>query len=203
MKWKLPKLFLMGSVLLGIVLLTAILIHGYDRPGPVDRQRTKIQYPQILRQLLKQSAHLSAQKRYPEAERSLKRVLSFDHDNLIAQKMLGNVYLMSNRYYDAANMFRAILARNPKDPAARNNLGLAMIRMQWYEAGIRELLTARAIDPNQPGIDLNLSRAYEELGDAGKAAYYRKLSEKSAEKLHHPTEKPKTAPVQSPEPNHE
>jgi len=203
MKRELPKLFLMGGILLGVVLLTAILIHGYDRPETAERQRGKTMSPQILRQLLRQSANFCKQKRYLDAERSLKRVLNFDHDNRTAQGMLGNVYLESGRYYDAGNIFRAILARRPRDAAARNNLGVAMIHMQWYEAAIRELLTARALDPYQPGIDLNLSRAYEELGDTEKAARYRSLAQKNVRKLHHPAEKPKTVPAGFPESNHE
>ena len=199
------RLLVMGGALLGVVLLTALVIHTYDRPGITGRRQTKTApaSPQIIRQLLKQSERLVVKKRYPEAERSLKRILNFDRDNIAAMKMLGNVYYMSGRYYDAGNMFRAILARRPKDAVARNNLGLSMINMQWYEAGIRELLAARQLDPDQPGIDLNLSRAYEELGDTEKAAYYRSLAEENAKK-HQSAGKPETAPPESPpEPQHE
>ena len=195
------QLLLLGGILLGIVLFTVAVIHNYDRPGIMGKRQSKILSapPQILRQLLNQSEHLFREKRYPEAERSLKRILNLDRDNLVAMRMLGNVYYLSGRYYDAGNMFRSILARHPKDAVARNNLGLAMVNMQWYEAGIRELLAARALDPGQPGIDLNLSRAYEALGDTEKAAYHRALAERHAEKLRQ-AEKPEAEP---PEPHHE
>lgn len=201
------RLLATGGALLGVVLLTALVIHTYDRPGITGPRPSRTAPPsaQILRQLLSQSELLFEKKRYPEAERSLKRILNFDRDNIAAMKMLGNVYYMWGRYYDAGNMFRAILARRPKDAVARNNLGLSMINMQWYEAGIRELLAARLLDPDQPGIDLNLSRAYEELGDTGKAACYRALAEANARK-HQLAEKPEPAPVPSasnPEPQHE
>lgn len=203
---ELPKLLIPGGILLGIVLLTVVVIHSYGRPETAGRRQSKFQSPspQILRQLLNQSEQLFGEKRYPEAERSLRRILNLDRDNLVAMRMLGNVYYLSGRYYEAGNMFRAILAHRPKDAVARNNLGLAMVNMQWYESGIRELLTARALDPEQPGIDLNLSRAYEALGDAEKAAYYRGLAERNAEKLH-PAEKPESAPhnAEPPEPHHE
>lgn len=203
------KLLVTGGALFGVVLLTVLVIHTYDRPGITGPRPSRTAPPsaQILRQLLLQSERLFEKKRYPEAERSLKRILNFDRDNIAAMKMLGNVYFMWGRYYEAGNMFRAVLARRPKDAVARNNLGLSMINMQWYEAGIRELLAARLLDPNQPEIDLNLSRAYEELGDTGKAAYYRALAEANARK-HQPAEKPEPAPVpapsaSAPEPQHE
>ena len=84
--------------------------------------------------------------------------------------------------------------------------------MKWYEAGIRELLTARAIDPNQPDIDMSLSRAYEELGDLAAAEEYRRKAsernaeqEKSAGELPPQNENQETEPShsESPEQNHE
>jgi len=48
-----------------------------------------------------------------------------------------------------------------------------------------------------------LSRAYEELGDTEKAAYYRSLAEENTKKQQ-PAEKPEAAPpASSREPHHE
>lgn len=199
------KFLLMGGLLLTVALLTAVAIHSYDRPGITGKRQAKTPPPslQLIRQRLEQSAQLVAEKRYPEAERSLRRVLNLDRDNLPALRMLGSVYFLTERYYDASNIFRAILARRPKDPTARNNLGLSMIRMQWYEAGIRELLTARAIDPGQPEINLNLSQVYEELGDTEKAAYYRALAERNSKPSDRKSEPETDAPAEPRESNHE
>ncbi|MBS1370426.1 MAG: tetratricopeptide repeat protein [Lentisphaeria bacterium] len=214
MKKNTPKLIVLLGALAGVVLLTAGVIYSYDGQGS-NRGRSErgpAASPQILRQLLSQSAKLFTEQRYPEAERSLKRILNLDRDNIMAQRMLGNVYYMSGRYFEASNVFRAILAKFPKDPTARANLGETMIRMQWYEAGIRELLTARILDPAQPGIDLSLSRAYEELGDRAAAEHYLRLaSERAAQQQRRmkpkekteEEEKPAEIPAGSPELNHE
>ncbi|MDR0931609.1 MAG: hypothetical protein LBM70_01135 [Victivallales bacterium] len=82
-------------------------------------------------------------------------------------------------------MFRVVLAKFPTDPVSHANLGETLIKMQWYEAGIRELQTARILDPNQPNIDFSLSRAYKELGDHAAAERYFQLgSERLAQQQH-------------------
>ena len=204
MKRDSSKLFIMAGSLLGVVLLTAAVIYNGGQNAASRRSAgLPAPSPHIIRQLLSQSTRLFEEKRYPEAERSLKRILNLDRDNITAQRMLGNVYYMAGRYYDASNVFRAILARYPKDPVARNNLGQSMVRMQWYEAGIRELLAARAIDANLPGIDLNLSMAYKELGDDGTAAYYLSLAEADAKRRNHPAGGTAAEPAPAQEPDHE
>ena len=205
MKRDSSKLFIMAGSLLGVVLLTAAVIYSYGGQNAASRRSARLPAPspQIIRQLLSQSTRLFEEMRYQDTERSLKRILNLDRDNITAQRMLGNVYYMAGRYYDASNVFRAILARYPKDPVARNNLGQSMVRMQWYEAGIRELLAARAIDANLPGIDLNLSMAYKELGDDGTAAYYLSLAEADAKRRNHPAGGTAAEPAPAQEPDHE
>ena len=178
-------LIVLLGLLAGVVLLTAGVIRGYNSRSQelyLDR-RMPAASPQLIRTLLNESARFFSEERYPEAENSLRRVLNLDRDNIVAMRMLGNVYFLSGRYLEASAVFRAVLAKHPKDPVAHANLGETLIRMQWYEAGIRELLTARAIDPNQPGIDLSLAQAYEELGELKRAEHYRRLASKRAAQL--------------------
>lgn len=200
-------------VLLGllscVVLMTAGVIRNYNsRSQDPARSSGEQATPQIIRELLNESAQFFTREQYPEAEQTLRRVLSLDRDNIVAMRMLGNVYFLSGKYFEASEVFRAVLAKHPKDPVAHANLGETMIRMQWYEAGIRELLTARAIDPNQPGIDLSLSRAYEELGDTVQAQFFRRLASERAVRQRDvppPQENQNTESIsaESPEPNHE
>ncbi|WP_294507688.1 tetratricopeptide repeat protein [uncultured Victivallis sp.] len=204
------------GLLAGVVLLTLGVVRSYNSGGAdqLHTPRESTASPELIRALLNESARFFTQKRYPEAEHSLRRVLNLDRDNLVAMRMLGNVYFLSGRYFEASSVFRAVLAKQPKDPVAHANLGETLIRMQWYEAGIRELLTARAIDPDQPGINLSLSRAYEELGDSATAGQYRKLASEQAARQKNqrtadvPQKKEETirtepASVKFPEPNHE
>ena len=59
--------------------------------------------------------------------------------------------------------------RKADDPVLRNNLGQTLIRQQAFEAGIKELLRARALAPGAAYIDYNLGSAYRLLGDTEKA----------------------------------
>ena len=198
-------LFLLLGLLTGVVLLTACVIRSYNNQSP-DQYRSRREpeaSPQVVRGLLNESARFFTQERYPEAEHSLRRVLNLDRDNIMAMRMLGNVYFLSGRYFEASNIFRAVLAKHPGDPVAHANLGETLVRLKWYEAGIRELLTARAIDPNQPDIDMSLSRAYEELGDLAAAEEYRrKASERNAEQEKSAGELPPQNENQETEPSH-
>ncbi len=171
------KLAVMGGALLLLAGCTVGLIALY---GPKQRSRNASPehiISQVSRQMMFSASELFEQERYPEAERILRQLLGFDRHNIAALRMLGNLQYITGRYSDASGTFRLVLAIAPQDPVAHSNLGMSMIRMQWYEAGIRELLTARALDPELPFIDRNLGHAYGELGNLEKAAQYLKIAE--------------------------
>lgn len=214
MNRKRRSLLIQLGLLACVVLLTAGVIRSYgSRSQELLQHRSESSNPpQIIGILLDESARFFIQKRYPEAEHFLRQILNHDRNNITAMRMLGNVYFLSGRYFEAGSAFRAVLAKRPKDPAAHANLGETLIRMQWYKAGIRELLTARAIDPELPDIDLRLSRAYEEIGNTAAAEQYRKFSaERAARSRNRPepdkpqreTPETESASAESQESNHE
>ena len=89
-------LFLLLGLLTGVVLLTACVIRSYNNQSP-DQYRSRREpeaSPQVVRGLLNESARFFTQERYPEAEHSLRRVLNLDRDNIMAMRMLGNVYFL-------------------------------------------------------------------------------------------------------------
>ncbi len=205
MKRELVNLLIQGGLLIFVVLFTVLVISHYNGPEATEKRRRSAPSasPQALEQMQTYAMRLFEEKRYAEAERTTKRILTFDRSNPAALRLLGNIYYTGGRYYEAGNTFRVILARDPDDAAVRYNLGLSLIGMQWFEAGIRELQTARSANPLLPGIDLHLSLAYQELGDGNKAAYYHNLAEEAAKQSNRVNPPQADTPTELPEPNHE
>lgn len=166
-------LIIMICVLVAIAAATGIVIITYDGPendnaDPLRASRTRSAW-----QLFSQARTLIATGHYQEAERILARQLRLYPESVMAQRLHGRAKYELGEYAEAADIFRQLIARDPQDAVSRNNLGQCLIRMQWIEAGIKELLHARELAPGTPFIDENLMQAYLALGDVKNASRYR------------------------------
>ncbi|HEX6323541.1 MAG TPA: tetratricopeptide repeat protein, partial [Vicinamibacterales bacterium] len=71
-----------------------------------------------------------------------------DPDALIA---LGNAYVIAGREPDAVRTFQRLLANDPRNAVAHENLGAAYLRAGNLPAAEPPLREAIALDPNRPG----------------------------------------------------
>ncbi|MDR0931610.1 MAG: hypothetical protein LBM70_01140 [Victivallales bacterium] len=96
MKKNRSKLIALLGILGLLVLLTTILISTYNERIPAqERERRNLTItPQILKQLQTRAVQLFNEKRYQDAERTLKQLLNLDRDILLELRLLCNVYYM-------------------------------------------------------------------------------------------------------------
>jgi len=84
-----------------------------------------------------------------------------DPDALIG---LGNAYVLAGREPDAIRTFQRLLANDPRNAVAHENLGAAYTRQRAFAAAERSLREAIALDPNRPGAHTALGVVLAETG---------------------------------------
>ncbi|MEX2271136.1 MAG: sulfatase-like hydrolase/transferase [Vicinamibacterales bacterium] len=84
-----------------------------------------------------------------------------DPDALIG---LGNAYMLANREPQAISTFERLLAIDPRNALAHENIGAAHLRRRNYAAAEQSLRAALAIDPNLAGAHTALGVALAETG---------------------------------------
>ncbi len=155
----------MISALTMTVAATGIVIITYDVPDDVNSARLRQSRLQTAWHLQTQAKTLMNAGRFREAERLLARSLRTEPDNNTAKRLYARTLYELGNYSAAADIFRQQLARNPQDAVSCNNLGMCLVRMQWFEAGIKELLRARELETEALFIEENLADSYAVLGD--------------------------------------
>ncbi|MBZ5561487.1 MAG: tetratricopeptide repeat protein [Acidobacteriia bacterium] len=73
-------------------------------------------------------------------------------------------------YPAAVDAYRAFLKLRPNEPAARSNLGAALVKLGRYDEAIEEYREAEKLLPGDPRIGMNLALAYEKSGRVREAA---------------------------------
>ena len=98
--------------------------------------------------IIKLGQYLAESGQPAKAIALLERHPGDDPDALIG---LGNAYAMAGRHADAAKTFTRVLALNPADAVALENLGAMQLQMRDYASAERSLRRAIALDPRRPG----------------------------------------------------
>jgi tetratricopeptide (TPR) repeat protein len=73
--------------------------------------------------------------------------------------------MKSDQLSQAEDMFRRVIALDPKSGAAHINLGVTYMRERRWDDALAELHRAETISPNVPGIQLNIGLAYYRKSD--------------------------------------
>ena len=77
---------------------------------------------------------------------------------------IGQIYLMRERYDEAAEMFRQAIVANPADPDSYIYLGAVLIKTDKSNEAVPVLLEALTVNDRLPQIYINLGLAYERIG---------------------------------------
>src|SRR5205814_4189281 len=83
---------------------------------------------------------------------------------------LGGMYLAEGKYTDAAEEFKFVAAKNPKDVEALRLLGVAYASMNKLDEAIDALRRAAALSPKNAELHQRLAEAYEKSGRQSEAA---------------------------------
>lgn len=92
-----------------------------------------------------------------EAERLLRRSLQIKPDNPTAWLNLGIIYLERNEPMRSLAAVAQAVVQAPNDPVARNYLGVAAGRNQWFDAAETELRRAVELRPDYADAHFNLA----------------------------------------------
>jgi tetratricopeptide (TPR) repeat protein len=105
--------------------------------------------------------------RLDEAEAAYRRSIALSRRrNLRALNALGTLLAERKNAEGARALFEEALSRKPDYFEARLNLGLVLLSQGQFEAGAQALETARALDPEDPGVNLALGSLYKCWGNA-------------------------------------
>ena len=92
-----------------------------------------------------------------------------------ACSQLANISLLDGRTADAKRELARVVACDPFGPAAHGRLGRIALAENRPRDALREFETERRLGPGRPGLALEQGRAYQALGDTGRArAMYRR-----------------------------
>lgn len=94
---------------------------------------------------------------YEESERLLRRSLQLKPDNATAWLNLGILYVERNEPMRALAAMAQAVVYAPKDPVARNYLGVAAGRNRWFDAAEAELRRAIELRPDYADAHFNLA----------------------------------------------
>jgi tetratricopeptide (TPR) repeat protein len=100
----------------------------------------------------------------PEAQRYLEAAVTSDPDNLVAARFLADVLGREAQWERATDLYRSVLAREPRNPWALYGLGRASIGLGQYEPAIAPLRAAIDADPTIAEAHFQLAQALRQLG---------------------------------------
>ena len=127
------------------------------------------------------------QPRYQLAELHIKRtewkpataelkacLIMSPHDEK-ASELLGYIYLQTEAYVDALEVYGPLVEAHPESAVYRNSLGIAYMMLKKTRQAITQFETAVRLNTTNPQLYRNLANAYRQIGEQAKAeqAYQR------------------------------
>lgn len=103
------------------------------------------------------------------AEYCLRTILTFDAGNALAHNALGNLAISTDQHRLAVEHHRRAVRAAPGEPGFRNDLANSLILFGDPAAALPHLRRALERAPTLRPAQLNLARAYRDLGDADRA----------------------------------
>ncbi len=88
--------------------------------------------------------------------------------------LAGRLAFSARRYQEAAESFAKAIEANPKEPAARVNLGATLVKLKKFKEAIQQFQEAAKLKPDNETVYYNLGVLHGFLGDQEKAVAYLK-----------------------------
>jgi len=138
-------------------------------------QRLILNNPQRL-QFRYQLAELHIKRtEWKPAVTELKTCLAIAPDDEKASELLGYIYLQTESYSDALEVYGPLVESHPESAIYRNSLGIAYMMLKKTRQAITQFETAVRLNTTNPQLYRNLANAYRQIGEEAKAkqAYQR------------------------------
>ena len=105
----------------------------------------------------------------------LKVCLTISPHDEKASELLGYIYLQTEQYANALNVYGPLTEAHPESAIYRNSLGIVYMMLKKPQQAITQFETAIRLNTTNPQLYRNLANAYREIGEAAKAkqAYQR------------------------------
>jgi TolB-like protein/tetratricopeptide (TPR) repeat protein len=111
-------------------------------------------------------------RRLGRADQSIaeaKRGLELDPLSMLANSVMGDVYLSARRYDQAIAQYKKALDLHPNDSTVQSTLGLAYVCSNQFDQGIEAIQKSMALDGIPPGVSPDLAFAYSRMGKVTEA----------------------------------
>ena len=105
----------------------------------------------------------------------LKACLAIVPSDEKASELLGYIYLQTEAYMDALEIYGPLVEAHPKSAVYRNSLGIVYMTLKKPRQAITQFETAVRLNTTNPQLYRNLANAYRQIGEQAKAeqAYQR------------------------------
>ena len=105
----------------------------------------------------------------------LKACLTISPHDEKASELLGYIYLQTEAYLDALEVYGHLIEAHPESAVYRNNLGIVYMNLKKPRQAITQFETATRLNTTNAQIYRNLANAYRQIGEQVKAeqAYQR------------------------------
>lgn len=153
-----------SQLTLGLKLKSAT-IRVKARDNVVSASGIKEEAPLPAKREYEQAIKLAAKGQLRAAVESLKHAIDLHPGYLVAHNDLGAQYLKLGEVDEAAEQFRFVLEKDPKNFNSRFNLGLVMIDQDNFAAAVSQFQMAVQLDSSRPVAHFWLGVAQLQMGD--------------------------------------
>ena len=141
----------------------------------VTLQRLILNNPQRLQLRYQLSELYIKRTEWKPAIAELKVCLAISPHDEKASELLGYIYLQTEAYVDALEVYGHLIESHPESAVYRNSLGIAYMMLKKPQQAITQFETAIRLNTTNPQLYRNLANAYRQIGEQAKAeqAYQR------------------------------
>ena len=115
------------------------------------------------------------------ATRELKACLAIAPHDEKASELLGYIYLQTEAYLEALEVYGGLVEAHPESAIYRNSLGIVYMMQKKPRQAIGQFETATRLGTTNPQLYRNLANAYRQIGERAKAEqayqHYRSLTQ--------------------------
>lgn len=107
--------------------------------------------------------HHASQQNWPAALHHAEQALLFNPTDLEALTLTANILLRLNRWSEAVEAYKLVLATEPNNAPIHNNLGVALGKLDQHHAAVAAYTRALELDPTHTNAWFNLGKLSAQL----------------------------------------